>query len=238
MSGNYVKYTKQNMQCVKVQGYKRSSVFKNLVDIYKYKSTMLQLFHCGTLLPSPPEGANCLQSRLTSCRRRLRKSWLCWDRDWMRHWSRRGEPCIADWLRRGGSSYLTWLAEVDIHRPLLQGIFVWKIKSFFLPCPGEGPQTETEGPVEHVQGSGGRDRGRTASALLAEFTDSSQLGASRAYQQPGWGSCCRHPQGATLRLHITLCVNFLMWDVKLHKYEVRLISYLFFRSPCVWSRVP
>lgn len=118
MSGNHVIYTEQNMQYLKVQGHKCSSVFKNLVDIYKYKYTMLESFHCGTLLPSPPEGANCLQCRSTTCRRRLRKSWWCWDRDWMRHWSRRGEPCIADWLRRGGSSYLTWWAEVDIQRSL------------------------------------------------------------------------------------------------------------------------
>lgn len=118
MSVNHVIYTKQNMQYRKVQGHKCSSVFKNLVDIYKYKYTMLELFHCGTLLPSPPEGANCLQCRSTTCRRRLRKSWWCWDRDWMRHWSRRGEPCIVDWLRRGGSSYLTWWAKVDIHRSL------------------------------------------------------------------------------------------------------------------------
>lgn len=57
---------------------------------------------------SPPEGVSYLQSRLTSWKKRPRKSLSWWDKDWMRRWTKRRERCAADWLRRGGSSSLTW----------------------------------------------------------------------------------------------------------------------------------
>lgn len=82
---------------------------------------------------------------------------------------------ISDMVRR---TCVCWIFK---ETPYLipQNLFIaYFLQSCSLLSAAPGPQTETEGPVGAVQGSGGTDRCSSAPALLEELTNSSQFGAS------------------------------------------------------------